>query len=90
MLIFIFFFFPQLSEIKSELEKVNDPKMAQQLQLIEQSLKVGAFISDVPLEDFVRQTIVKFRQTQNSFKSRERSFVRGFRSRQKHLSDNQN
>lgn len=79
-----------LSEIKSELEKVNDPKMAQQLHLIEQSLKVGAFISDVPLEDFVRQTIVKFRQTQNSFKSRERSFVRGFRSRQKHLSDNQN
>merc|ERR1712098_457428 len=65
-----------LDEITAELEKVNDPVMSQQLKLIEQSLKVGSFISDVALGDFVSQTIVRPRNPQDSFKSRERSFVK--------------
>ena len=74
-------FFFQLSEIKSEMEKINDAAMKQQLNLIEQSLKVGGFLSDVQLEDFITQTIVRNRRPQDSFKSRERSFVKGYRSR---------
>ncbi|GAB1600052.1 pentatricopeptide repeat-containing protein 2, mitochondrial-like [Argonauta hians] len=74
--------FPEvLNVLHASAENQADPVFKQNLETMTVSLKTGGLISDVPLEDFILQRIVRYRQSQNSFKARKRSTVGGYRSR---------
>ncbi|XP_036357135.1 pentatricopeptide repeat-containing protein 2, mitochondrial isoform X1 [Octopus sinensis] len=75
--------FPEVvNVIHSAAENHGDPVFKRTLETIELSLRTGGLISDVLLEEFITQRIVRTRQPQNSFKARGRSTVDGYRSRQ--------
>ncbi|CAI9719870.1 Hypothetical predicted protein [Octopus vulgaris] len=75
--------FPEVIDvIHSAAENHGDPVFKRTLETIELSLRTGGLISDVLLEEFITQRIVRTRQPQNSFKARGRSTVDGYRSRQ--------